>query len=110
MTLQEAQELFNTVPGLTLRAMFGGHSFYSEGRIFAIHHEGDVYLKGDDQSIPDYLESGGEIFTYLGSKGVATMKYFKFPSNKILLANLDAALETAQRAPMPKPKPPKRLR
>jgi DNA transformation protein and related proteins len=104
MTISEALELLESVPGLTYRAMFGGYGFYSEGRIFALMDEDSIYLKGDAQSVPDYLDAGAEAFVYLSSKGPASMKYYRFPSNEALMEHLDSALETAHRAPLPKSK------
>lgn len=104
MTISEALELLESVPGLTHRAMFGGYGFYSEGRIFALMDEGSIYLKGDDLSIPVYLDAGAESFVYLSSKGPASMKYYRFPSNEALMEHLYMALATAQRAPVPKVK------
>jgi TfoX/Sxy family transcriptional regulator of competence genes len=108
VTKEDAAELLASVPGLTQRAMFGGISFYSEGKIFAIWHDDALFLKGDDKSIPDFLESGAEPFTYLSDRGLMTMRYYRFPTSTLLLEHLDAALETAKRTPEKKPRSPKR--
>jgi DNA transformation protein and related proteins len=107
LEIKEALEFLASAPGLTQRAMFGGFSFYSEGRIFAILHEGDIYLKGDTHSISGYEEAGAEMFTYIGMNGPSSMKYFKFSDAERTKEFIPTALEVAHRAPMPKPKKPK---
>ena len=107
MTIDEAAKLLADVPGLTHRAMFGGYGLYSNGRVFAIMDEGIVYLKGDAISAPVYEESGGEMFSYLSKNGPMQMKYWRFPSNDVLLDHVQDALDTVERAPEPKPKKPK---
>lgn len=108
MTIQEAAELLKDVPDLTYRAMFGGYGIYSKGKMFAIMDEGVVYLKGDTFSIPLYEASGGEQFSYMSKNGPMQMKYWRFGDNETLLGHLQDALDTAGRAPTPKPKKPKR--
>lgn len=108
MTIEEATELLCDVPEFSSRSMFGGYGLYSNGRIFAIMDEGDVYLKGDSISIPLYEEAGGQQFTWLSKDGPMQMKYWRFADNETLLAHLQDALDTAARAPAPKPKKPKK--
>lgn len=102
MTLEQSLSLFSHVPSLTQRAMFGGHSLYSEGRIFAVLIEGHLYLKADKLNDEDYEADGGEKFVYLSAKGTSTMNYYRFPNDEILLSHLDSALDCAHRAPLPK--------
>ncbi len=107
MTIQEANELLKDVPEYSHRAMFGGYGLYSNGRVFALFDDGFVFLKGDAISGPLYEESGGEQFSYISKNGPMSMKYWRFPTNEILLEHVENALETVQRAPAPKPKKPK---
>ena len=107
MTLEQAIEFLADVPEVTRRAMFGGQTFYSEGRVFAIYVDNDLYLKGDISSVPYYESQGGEPFTYLTEKGPASMRYYRFPSLETLSDNIETALQVAHRAPMPKARKPK---
>ena len=107
MTIHEAAELLSDVPELTHRAMFGGYGIYTKGRIFAIMDEGVVYLKGDAVSIPLYEASGGEQFSYISKDGPMLMKYWRFGDTETFLGHVQDALDTAERAPAPKPKKPK---
>jgi DNA transformation protein len=107
MTIDEAAKLLADVPDYSSRAMFGGHSLYSNGRIFALFDEGHIWLKGDKLSAPVYEESGGIQFSYISKNGPMSMKYWRFPTIDILLDHVQEALDTVERAPVPKPKKPK---
>jgi DNA transformation protein len=107
MTIDEAAKLLTEVPEYSHRAMFGGYGLYSNGRVFALFDEGHIWLKGDAISAPLYEESEGIQFTYMSKIGLMSMKYWRFPNNEILLAHVQDALDTVERAPAPKPKKPK---
>lgn len=110
MTIEEAVELLGDAPNVTQRRMFGGYGIYSDGRMFAILDDGVPYLKGDSISAPIYEESGAEQFSYLTKDGPMQLKYWRFPTNEILLEHLQDALDTVGRAPAPKPKKPKKAK
>ena len=38
-------------PGVSARAMFGGHGIYRDGQMFAIVYDDDVYMKFDDEDL-----------------------------------------------------------
>lgn len=64
------------MPDISTRAMFGGTSFYSRGRIFAIIAMGDLYIKETDVNREKLAEMGTPLFSYAKKDGtVATMKY-----------------------------------
>ena len=107
MTIDEAAKLLEDVPEYSSRPMFGGYGLYSNGRVFAIMDEGDIYLKGDAVSTPIYEEAGGIQFSYMSKNGPMTMKYWRFGDNETLLSLVQDALDTVERAPAPKPKKPK---
>lgn len=102
MTIDEAKQKLAHVPELTTRAMFGGHGIYSGGRIFAILVEGEIHLKSDPTVLDEYLEAGGEPFTYLSHNGPAQISYYRFPSAEILLSLVETAIDVAKRASLPK--------
>jgi DNA transformation protein and related proteins len=102
VTIDEARQQLAHVPELTTRAMFGGHGIYSGGRIFAILVDGEIHLKSDPAVLDDYLEAGGEPFTYLSKDGPAQIKYYRFSDKKTLLSFVETAIEVGKRAPLPK--------
>ncbi len=107
MTIEEAATLLSDAPNLTHRAMFGGYGIYTNGRMFAILDDGVPYLKGDAISAAVYEGDGGEQFSYMSKDGPMQMKYWRFRDDETLLSHLQDALDTAARAPAPKPKKPK---
>ena len=102
--LKEILEELSFVPGLTTRAMFGGITLYSEGRVFAIVVDRELYLKADDLSEPVYQAAGSEPFTYFKDHRPYSMRYWKFPQEE-WPKFVQIALETAHRAPVRKRKP-----
>jgi DNA transformation protein len=65
---------------LTSRAMFGGHSLYKNGVIFAIIADETLYFKVDDSNRPDYMARDAEPFSYETKAGKkAVMSYWQVP-------------------------------
>ena len=54
--------LLELVDGSTSRRMFGGTGIYAEGAMFALEARGDLYLKVDDESRPEFEELGSGPF------------------------------------------------
>jgi DNA transformation protein len=50
------------LPGLTCRAMFGGHGLYHREKFFGIIHKGRLYFKTDQTTAPRYLDRGMKPF------------------------------------------------
>ncbi len=48
------KELFEPFGAVTVKRMFGGHGVYAEGLCFAVESGGEVFLKVDAQSQPDF--------------------------------------------------------
>ena len=71
--LHEVLELFGPI---TSRKMFGGHGIYHNGLMFALVADDVLYLKGDDETIPLYEDSGMQPFQFQMKDKVATMKYY----------------------------------
>ena len=84
------------LPGLRLKAMFGGHGLYQRDRFFGIIMDGRLYFKVDSQSRAAYEGRGSEPFVYLKGKRVVSMDYYEVPAE--ILENRDALLVWAQRA------------
>lgn len=64
---------------VTVKAMFGGHSLYKNGVIFAIIADEVLYFKVDDSNRPDYVACGSEPFTYEAKGKRVSMSYWQVP-------------------------------
>ncbi len=87
-----AKELFNDIPHLTTRRMFGGLGIYSGDTIFALmRSDGQILLKAQDGPFADQLAAqGSEKWTYTRKNGKgSSMPYWSLP---------DAALDDPDRA------------
>lgn len=80
--IAEVKEHFSVLGPIEHKKMFGGAGFYCDGVFFAIADDGRFYLKGDDLSIPVYLEAGCAQFSYTDNSGQEmAMKYFEPPAS-----------------------------
>lgn len=57
-------DLLGRRPGITSRAMFGGWGIYSDGVIFAIIVDGELFFKVDEASRRVFEAQGSRQFTY----------------------------------------------
>jgi DNA transformation protein len=72
-------EVFDKIPGITSRPMFGDHGVYKDGLFFAIIADGSLYFKAGDSNRLDYESAGSEKFTYQSHKGPMQMSYYEVP-------------------------------
>ena len=56
------RDQLSSLPGVTLRAMFGGYGIYQRARFFGIVFRGRLYFKTDAISRPAYLAQGMKPF------------------------------------------------
>jgi len=84
------------LPGLRLRAMFGGHGLYQGDRFFGILMEGRLYFKTNAKSRPDYVKRGMSPFIYKKGRQIVSLNYFEVPPD--VLENRDALVAWAERA------------
>lgn len=104
MSLSEADiafatELFDGLPDLTTRRMFGGMGIYSQGLIFALlHSDGQIMIKSTGGTFADELTAlGAAKWTYTRKDGAASsMPYYSLPEAAVEDAEL--ALDLGQRA------------
>jgi DNA transformation protein len=76
---ERLNELFSEFGSISVRRMFGGAGVYSEGIMFALVADGDLYLKADEETIPAFRAAGAGPFTY-GAKGRrVVMSYWRLP-------------------------------
>lgn len=78
-TIARARELFEGLPGLAHRKMFGGAGLYAEGRIFALIADGEIYLKAKGAFADDLAAEGSEPFVYDGRNRPVAMGYWRLP-------------------------------
>ena len=71
-------EQFAPLGRIDSRYMFGGWCLYCDGTVFALVANGELYLKGDSVTIPEFEARGLEPFQPFPDKP-DTMKYFQAP-------------------------------
>lgn len=78
------REIFDSLGEVTIKRMFGGKGIYHHGAILALEVGGDILLKADGESAPDFAGAGASQWIYDGktrdgkSKPVA-MPYWSIP-------------------------------
>lgn len=77
--LDYLRELFAELGPVTIRAMFGGHGVYFDGRMIALVADQSVYLKVDDETRPRFEAAGSVPFVYAGKGKPVTMSYWLAP-------------------------------
>jgi DNA transformation protein len=94
-------DVFEETLHVTVRAMMGGHVLYSEGKVFGIAEDDELWLKGSDEFAGWYLSRGSRKFSYPKEGKVQEMNFFLVPEE--VLENrgdfnewLDVALSVAK--------------
>ena len=85
MDPDDIQDLFRAVGPVDIRRMFGGKGIYREGLIIGIELDGELLLKADAASAPDFEAAGSKQWTYVGKrhgKRVA-MPYWTVPDGAL---------------------------
>jgi DNA transformation protein len=95
------RELFTQFGPVTVKHLFGGSGISSDGLTFALVFDGAIFLKVDDDSIPDFEREGSRPFVYTRAKskgrvGRASMSYWRLPER--LYDDPDELAEWARRA------------
>ena len=74
------EEMFQALGPVTIKRMFGGKGIYHEGRILAVEVDGEILLKADARSGPEFEAAGSRQWSYEGKKGKpVTMPYWTIP-------------------------------
>ncbi len=80
MTREEIEDRFSAFGPVTTRKMFGGTGIYRDGIIFALEAYGEILLKADAQSAPEFEAAGSRQWVYQGKDGRQTrMPYWSIP-------------------------------
>lgn len=72
-------ELFEGLGAVTIRRLFGGKGIYHHGVIIAIVLRGELMLKADAESAPDFAAAGSRQWTYSGKGREVAMPYWSVP-------------------------------
>jgi DNA transformation protein and related proteins len=73
-------EMFAAFGPVTVRRLFGGHGIYADGTMFALAHEGLIYLKADPEQAAAFEREGKGPFTYTArNRKRAIMSYWCVP-------------------------------
>jgi DNA transformation protein len=74
-------DLFSGLGPIQIRRMFGGKGIYHNGVIIAVEIRGELRLKADDETEPDFVAAGCTQWTYTGSRHgkLVAMPYWSVP-------------------------------
>jgi DNA transformation protein and related proteins len=61
----DIRELFAAFGAVLVRPMFGGAGIFADGTMFALIHDGMIYLKADERTMPAFEREGLGPFTYM---------------------------------------------
>jgi DNA transformation protein len=77
------QDLFQDLGPVRIRRMFGGYGVYAGEHMFALATGGEIYLKADDASRPDFEAAGSRPFTYKAKGRTMRLGYWLMPEDGI---------------------------
>jgi DNA transformation protein len=103
-------ELFADFGPVAIRRMFSGFGISTDGTNFALALRGGLYLRADEQTIPQFEAEGSKPFQYqTRAKTVIVNSYWQLPERlyddpEEMTGWARAALSAAQRAALRKPK------
>ncbi len=80
MDRDDLVDLFQELGAVQVRRMFGGYGVYSGGVIFSLVFDGEIYLRGDEETEPLYSAAGSRILTYTVKDGSThSLRYWTMP-------------------------------
>jgi DNA transformation protein and related proteins len=80
MAPEDIRELFATFGTVVVKRMFGGAGIYAQETMFALLHDGVIYLKADPHNAPAFAREDLPPFTYTTRSGKrAVMSYRRMP-------------------------------
>jgi DNA transformation protein len=90
------KDVFEAFGPITVRSMFGGYGVYHDGLMFALVHEGELYLKVDEGNRGAFEQAGLSPFEYIKGGRRITMSYYQAPPE--MLENPELAADWASRS------------
>lgn len=103
----DLRDMFAGLGPIHIKRMFGGKGIYHNGLITALVVQGEVLLKADAISTPEFAAAGARQWTYESRKGkAAAMPYWSIPDSAIddqgeLTVWVRKAYEASLRAAVP---------
>jgi DNA transformation protein len=80
MDNDEIEEMFSGLGPVSIRRMFGGKGVYHRGLIIGIELRGEMLLKSDAVSAPQFEAAGARRWSHDGKQGKAVkMPYWTIP-------------------------------
>jgi DNA transformation protein len=77
------RDLFAGLGPVSIRRMFGGKGIYFNGLIVAVVVSGEVLLKADEISAPEFEAAGSRRWVYEGKNRPVSMPYWSIPERAI---------------------------
>lgn len=90
------KDVFQAFGPITVRSMFGGYGVYHDGLMFALVHDGELYLKADEGNRRDFEQAGLPAFEYNKGGRWITMSYYQAPPE--MLEDPELAADWASRS------------
>jgi len=82
MEKAEIEEMFSALGAVTIKRMFGGKGVYHKGLIVAVEVRGEMLLKADAISGPEFEAAGARHWAYEGKNGKPIyMPYWSVPED-----------------------------
>jgi DNA transformation protein len=76
------EEMFQGLGPVTVKRMFGGKGIYHLGRIIALEVRGEMLLKADEKTAPEFSAAGASQWSYDGRNGnPVKMPYWSIPED-----------------------------
>jgi DNA transformation protein and related proteins len=78
------RELFAPFGAVMVKRMFGGAGIWSDGLMLGLEFDGAIFLRVDEDSIPDFVREGSKPFVYPRAKspkkiGRASKSFWRLP-------------------------------
>jgi DNA transformation protein len=77
------RDMFAGLGPVTIKKMFGGKGIYHDGLIVGLEVDGEVLLKADKESAPDFEAAGSAQWVYDGKNKPVAMPYWSIPDEAI---------------------------
>jgi len=82
MDNEEIEEIFASLGAVTIKRLFGGKGIYHRGLIVGAVMSGEILLKADAETAPQFLAAGATQWTYEFRRGkTVLMPYWTIPAD-----------------------------
>ena len=99
-------DLFADFGPVTIRRMFSGFGISADGTNFALALRGGLYLRADEQTIPQFEAEGSKPFQYqTRAKTVTVGSYWQLPERLLRRSGGADAIGRGRRWPRPSARP-----